>query len=183
MEISKRELDVISTRNVGLLFPRLLNPHTLEYNGPQGISLIQYLKQPITREDFYNLMRQIADITKGIESNQLFLKNLILDMRYVYINPMTKELKCIYLPVLSKFRSVDVIGFMETIVYQAEFQKENTDFLVQFMQFLRELGEYSTEKVQESDKKQITLSETMPSVWLKASRPLLNKPKLKIVHV
>ncbi len=154
MEIAKREIDILSVRGSGLMSLKRVYKAELDYIGPQGIPLLQYLKQPIVQNDFYLLMKQIADLTYNIENEKLFLKNLLLDLRYVYVNPMTKELRFIYLPVISEFRRADITGFMEAIVYQGNYQDTNTEFLVQYMTFLRGMGEYSARAVQEylSDK-------------------------------
>lgn len=145
-EFSSREVECLSAGGLtGFLTLRRSRRNVLEYEGPQAVSLLQSLKEPLSENDFFYLMQQIVEAVEVLEGHRLFLKNLLLDLRYVFINRNTKELLFLYLPVVSDFRSVDMLGFIQSVAYSASFADNRTDFLVQFMRYLKEQGEFSIE--------------------------------------
>lgn len=148
-QISQRELDILSRGcSRDFLSPKKLRHKAIIYSGKQGISLNRFLKTPLTRYEFYFIMAQIADITRKIESNKLFLNNIVLDLRYVFINQTTKELQFLYLPILSNHVCVDVRGFMESVIYAAAFdQNGGTDYVAQFADFLRNMPQFSSDVI------------------------------------
>lgn len=148
-ELSSRELECLSAGGLsGFLTLKRSKRSMLEFEGPQGVSLLQSLKDPMSESDFFYMMQQIVEAVKVLEGHRLFLKNLVLDMRYVFINQNTKELLFLYLPVVSDFRSVDMLGFIQSVVYSAAFMENRTDFAVQFMRYLKEERYFSVETLE-----------------------------------
>ena len=148
-ELSSREMECLSAGGLsGFLTLKRSKRSMLEFEGPQGVSLLQSLKDPMSESDFFYMMQQIVEAVKVLEGHRLFLKNLVLDMRYVFINQNTKELLFLYLPVVSDFRSVDMLGFIQSVVYSAAFMENRTDFAVQFMRYLKEERDFSVETLE-----------------------------------
>ena len=149
-EISRRELETLTGSSVRFfLAPKSIHRKRLLYIGRPAVSLDRFMKTHVTtRYEFYFVMAQIADAARRIESNKLFLNNLVLDLRYVFINQTTKELQFLYLPVLSNHVCVDVRGFMESVIYATAFDPSSgTDYVAQFADFLRNMEPYSSDKV------------------------------------
>lgn len=148
-EISQRELKALWGSSIrGFLAPKRMRRKQLLYNGRQAVPLDCFVKTPVTRYEFYFIMAQIADAVRKIESNKLFLNNLVLDLRYVFINETTKELQFLYLPVVSNHVCVDVRGFMESVIYGLAFDPNGgTDYVAQFADFLRNMEPYSPDQV------------------------------------
>lgn len=148
-QISQRELDILSGGSIrDFLLPQKMRRKVLVYSGKQAVSLNQFLKTPVTRYEFYFIMAQISDAARKIEFNKLFLNNLVLDLRYVFINQTTKELQFLYLPVISNHVCVDVRGFMESVIYASAFdQSGGTDYVAQFADFLRNMKQYSSDEI------------------------------------
>ena len=148
-EISQRELEALSSSSIrGFLPPKRIRGKRLLYTGRQAVSLGRFVTTPVTRYEFYFIMAQIADAAREIESNKLFLNNLVLDLRYVFINETTKELQFLYLPVISNHVCVDMRGFMESVIYASAFdQNGGTDYAAQFADFLKNMEPYSSDKV------------------------------------
>lgn len=149
-EINGREMELLSVKPIrGFLKPTLIRTRLIQYAGPQGVALDQYVKNKLTNYEFYYIMAQIIEMTRKVEVNQLFLRNVLLDLRYVFINQNTKELQFIYLPLASNNVCVDIQGFMEEIIYSAVFdQTENQDYVPQYLSFLRSMDTFSTEKLE-----------------------------------
>lgn len=148
--INQREIELLSVKPIrGFLKPTQIKARLMEYTGPQGIMLEQYIKNKLTSYEFYYIMAQIVEMFRKVERNRLFLRNVILDLKYVYINPNTKELQFIYLPMMSNNGYVDIRAFMEEIIYSAFFdERENLDYIPQYLRFLRSMEVFSAEKLE-----------------------------------
>ncbi|TGY39932.1 FHA domain-containing protein [Clostridium sartagoforme] len=148
--ISEREIDILENKKIrGLLKPKQRRKNLIDYSGPAGVSLIEHLKKPITRYEFFFIMAQIVDATKKVENNNLFLNNLILDLRYVYINENTKEMQFIYIPVLSNHILLNIIGFMEAIAYAVKLMpNQDFDFVAKYVSFIRSLNHFNISSIE-----------------------------------
>jgi hypothetical protein len=115
-QLAERDLAMMSQRAFrGLLKPAVIKPNVLEYSGPQGTSLYDYLKQPLTGYEFHYIMAQIVRLERKLTMNGLAIKYMIVDLRYVFINPYTKELQFIYLPLSTGTPCVVIRSLMSSI--------------------------------------------------------------------
>lgn len=149
-QLSASELELLQKRVViGLLKPKQLRKRLVEYTGPAAISLSERLKKPLTKSNFLLIMAQLTDITRKMRSNNLFAKNICLDMKYVYIVEATEELMFLYLPVSSdRFTGADFLGFMSAVVYAAKpSESERNDYIQKFAFMLRGLDSFDTAKI------------------------------------
>jgi len=142
--ISEREIDILGKRNIrGILKPKQWKRSLIEYCGPAGISMSDHLKNPLTKYEFFYIMAQVMDATRKIQNNNLFLNNLLLDLRYVYINENTKEIQFVYIPVLSNHVYVNIIGFMESIAYSVKLvANQDFDFVAKYIHFIKSLSSF-----------------------------------------
>ena len=148
--LNDKELDFFARKFFrGFLKPQVLKKNLVEYSGPTGISLLERLKKPVSKYDFFFIMEQIVVATQKIENNNLFLHNLVLDKKYVYINEITKEMQFMYAPLLQKKQENDVIEFMESIIYSViPDSTENTDYISKFTYYIKNLKEYNPDMIE-----------------------------------
>jgi len=133
----------------GFLKPKLVKKNLIEYSGPVGISLYERLKKPMTKRDFLFVMEQIVVAVQKIHSNNLSLNRLLLDIRYCFINDVTKEIQFLYVPTEKELDNHGVIAFMESIIYSVTPAAEkDTDFVSRFVFFLKGLKGFDPEKVE-----------------------------------
>jgi len=144
----------------GFLRPSVDGTAKITYLGPQGISLAQFLRQPIDKTVFFLIMAQIVETIKRTEHYGFRLRNLVLNKRQVFINQTSKELYFIYQPVDSEKTSADVVAFIEEIVSCTLFDsKEDSKDVLAFMAFL-----YQTEDVA-PDEIESFIGRVCPSVY------------------
>ena len=133
----------------GFLKPKLVKKNLIEYSGPVGISLYERLKKPMTKRDFLFVMEQIVVAIQKIHSNNLSLNRLVLDIKYCFINDVTKEIQFLYVPTEKELDNHGVIAFMESIIYSVTPAAEkDTDFVSRFVYFLKGLKGFDPEKVE-----------------------------------
>lgn len=121
----------------GLLKLEIKRMSTLEYTAPVGISLREYLGRPLSKMDFFNVVLQITGLAKNIINANFNIGNLLLDMRYVYININTKEMQYLYFPVYENMLNTDVVVFLESIACIANIDEKNTDFVANFVRYIK----------------------------------------------
>lgn len=149
--LSSRELDIMNIRPVrGLLQPAQIRKNLVEYTGPAGISLSDYLKRNLTEYEFFYFMAQIVSMTRKLRGNNLFINNLMLDLRYVFVNEVTKEMHFIYLPIQANHVCVDVIGFMETVIYATKIKEGAGIGIARYAKFLRMQNSFEPQAVEEA---------------------------------
>jgi len=151
-ELITRELNnLIQTSMRGLFVPHLKKGHllvqyVLEYTAPHSISIMQYLQNTISKRNFHFILAQIVALVNGLKLKNMSLNNLVLDMRYVFINPNTKELNFLYVPVLSGQVSTDVLAFIRSILQSANPDaNENTKYFSDFSAFCASQERFSVE--------------------------------------
>lgn len=149
-EISNREIEQFSQKYIrGFLKPYQVKSKVIEYTGPESMTLFEYLKSPVSKYEFFYMMAQIVEATNRLARADLFLNQLMMDMRYVFINKMTREIHFIYLPIVTSHYCVDVLGFIEAIVYSlVPNPTENTEYVAQFMDFIKSLSGFSADAIQ-----------------------------------
>lgn len=148
--LSQREAYILSTKPVrGLLRPGYIKKNIIEYMGPAGIPLCDYLRGTLTKYDVFYFMAQIVTATKKVRNNELFLNNVVFDSRYVYVNPATKEMQFVYTPIQSNHTCPDIIGFMQEILYSVRLTgKEGAD-IARFADFIRQQDTFECSKIEE----------------------------------
>jgi len=149
--LNSRELDIINMKPVrGLLKPAQIKKNLVEYTGPAGIALSDYLKRNVTEYEFFYYMAQIVSVTEKVKSNKLFIHNLILDLRYVFVNEVTKEMQFIYLPIQANHVCVDVIGFMEAIIYAVKISEGAGVSIARYAEFLRTQVRFDPQAIEQA---------------------------------
>ena len=148
-EISEREVMVFRSKLIrGLVRPNV-DGNKITYTVPGNMTLREYLKTGIDKKAFFVIIAQIIEITKKIEKYGLNINNLVLNLQYVYVNKMTKELHFIYQPVTNKEVSISIYAFVNDVAYESVFSlEEDTDFINDFMKFLQNMERYSATEIE-----------------------------------
>lgn len=148
-QLAARELSMISQRGFrGLLSPVIVKSNLLEYTGPQGRSMSDYLKQQLTGYEFHLILAQILRLERKITSGGFAVKHLIIDLRYIFINPYTKELQFIYLPLLTGNPCATMRELMEMIIcHWRPAPEEDMQYPARFLSLLRSRQSYSPNRI------------------------------------
>lgn len=150
-KLNARQLDFFSGKYIrGLLKARLLKKNVIEYSGPVGVSLHEWLKKPLSKYDFLFMMEQIVDVTQKLEMNGLSLNHLILDTKSVFINEATRELQFVFLPLEAPQTVPDVLSFMLSIIYSSIPMKEQeSDYIPRYAYFIKGLSRFDAGKIED----------------------------------
>ena len=117
-QINAREVEILNSKIIrGIMKPTVEGEKKLSYLSPGGIKLEAYLKKGITKNDFFLVIAQILEAVKSIGRNTFNINNLILNMKYVFVNEMTHELHFVYQPIYSSAISLDLASFLYDVAY------------------------------------------------------------------
>lgn len=173
-KISEREVQVFkSTLIRGLVRPNV-EGKKITYTVPGNQTLQKYLQSGIGKKEFFVIIAQIIELTKKIDRYGLNINNLILNIQYVYMNNLTKEMHFIYQPVVNKDISTSIYAFVNDIAYAAVFQlNEDTQFINDFMKFLQNMERYSATEIEQY------ILKKYPETYKQVKR---EQPKSTVLH-
>ncbi|MEE0862553.1 MAG: FHA domain-containing protein [Lachnospiraceae bacterium] len=115
--VNEREMTIFDKNTIiGLFRPTLNGKHRIEYMAPRGKSLEKYIKKDFTIHKLYAVLAQTIEIVKTIENNGLYINNLMLDKKYIFIKETTGELWFLYEPIVNRQGSVNIYSFLADFV-------------------------------------------------------------------
>lgn len=149
-EINEKALDAFARVCLrGFLKPKVIKKNVVEYSGPVGISLYERLKKPMSKRDFLFIIEQIVVAVQKIHSNNLALNAVVLDIHYVFINDVTKEIQFLYVPSSKDVENPGVVAFIESIVYSViPAAEKDTEFVSRFIYFIKGQNTFKPELVE-----------------------------------
>lgn len=139
--IDKKELENFTGEELqGFFKPKKVKRATAWFSGAMGIPLSEYLKNPITKNDFFMIIEQLVIAIKHIKDRGLSIDNLILELSFIYINKITKEIQFIYFPLQGYNHKKGIGEIIDEIVYaQSVLNIDNVEYLSHFIFFMRSL--------------------------------------------
>ncbi len=149
-EINIRELEIFDQQLLrGFFRPKPMGKKNLIYTAPDAVAIGKYLKTPVTREVFFEIVAQILEAAKRVEMNGLYLGNLILDLGMVFICARTKEVFFVYQPLISRFSAGNLYAFVGDVTEAAGKSMQGLpEFLAEFKAFLANPSNYKTEDLE-----------------------------------
>lgn len=182
--INAREIEMLTKRQI----IQLINPEVkikgnpeLFYKVSNYISLKDYLQSVTSKERFLNVVLSILDTLKDSQSIMLYNKNFMLDTEYIFVEPQSKMIMYIYLPIVNYDFEPDIRQFLQNLVYGTVFNhledcsyvseyiayfRKNVNFSVyDFEMFIREMN---GEEVRSGDKK-VEVDISHPSKYLRGN--------------
>lgn len=148
--IDEKELDRFSRLFLrGFLKPKLVKKNLIEYTGPVGISLYDRLKRPVTKREFLFILEQVVVAVQKLQANNMGINNLVMNLQYVYINEVTKEVQFVYVPTVMGQQNMNLIEFIEAIAYSVKpADEKDNDFVSRFIYFFKAMKPFDINKVE-----------------------------------
>lgn len=146
--INERELNAIA----GGLMESLI-PVTTEMN-KKGVmlkssiedrmSLRTYFSGVVSKKMFFDVIVQMIAVVKECERNSLNVSNLMLDRDYIFLDPRTKHVKCIFWPIVNNQNPRGIAEFFHELPFHVVFTKhENHTYMRTYLQYFRKLTPFS----------------------------------------
>ncbi len=138
------ELEIFEENMIsGLFRPNRVNNNKIIYTAPAGISLKNYIKKGITIHKLYSVLAQVVEITKQIERHNLYIYNLVLDEKMIFVKELTGELYFLYEPIKSKENYSNIYTFLTEFVFDIKLhQRALREECMEILEFLKSPDNY-----------------------------------------
>lgn len=149
-KINERELSVFNRQILrGCLRPRVEGNKKLIYTGPDLIELKKVLQKPLGSVEFFEIIAQMLELIKRIETAELYTPNLVMDLDLMFINEKTKELFIIYQPLITKYSGGNIYIFLDQLISFIEKKHgNNIPFIGGFKKYLANTFGYKPEDIE-----------------------------------
>lgn len=139
--INQRDIDVLNAKVIrGLMKPTVEGNRKISYLSPAGVSLADYLSSGITQNDFFLVFAQILEVVKSVNRNSFNINNLVMNLKYTFINLQTKEVHFIYQPIISQTASSSLAYFVYDAAYNTHLTlNEDNRIINDFLMYIRSL--------------------------------------------
>lgn len=145
--INTREIELLNSHQINSLIDLEAgkkNKSELFYKVSNYISLKEYLKSVTSKDRFLNIIISILETLKDTQKVMLYNKNFILDTEYIFVEPQSKMLLYIYLPVVNYDFEQDIKRFFMNIVYDTVFnQFEDCTYVSQYIAYFNQHTNFS----------------------------------------
>lgn len=116
--INQREVDILNSKVIrGIMRPTVEGSRKISYLSPAGVTLEEYLSSGISKNDFFLVFAQILEVVKSVDRNSFNINNLVMNLKYTFINKQTKEVHFIYQPIMSQKISSNLASFLYDVAY------------------------------------------------------------------
>lgn len=134
----------------GVLCPKVGRFGRVQYVGSDAVSLHSFLKTGITNEQFFSIVEQIFKILKEALNYGFSMDLFLLGLDYVFIRKETCQISMVYQPIISKRCYGNVFLFFNAMIRETTFANgEDTSVLVDFLQQLQKMENFSIEEIEE----------------------------------
>lgn len=119
--INQREVDILNSKVIrGIMKPTVEGSRKISYLSPAGVTLEEYLGSGISKNDFFLIFAQILEVVKSVDRNSFNINNLVMNLKYTFINKQTKEVHFIYQPIMSQRISANLASFLYDVAYNTK---------------------------------------------------------------
>ncbi|MCA1054934.1 FHA domain-containing protein [Rossellomorea aquimaris] len=138
--INEREYKNIFTGVIKNLSPvkkeKSFSGKVLKYSIVDSMPIKTYINGIINKQNFLNVVFNIINVIKQCEKNLMNINNLVIDTDYIFINPSTTKITCIYYPVVNPHTTKDLAPFFSELPYKFAFNKEeNLDYVSDYLEY------------------------------------------------
>lgn len=113
----------------------------VRYHVTDEKSLGEVLQKPIGKRELQDILRTLVDILKLAKEKDINVSNYLLDKDYVFIDPRSKEMYLIYLPLKDNKEDMSVRNFIKDIISIIKYDlNEDLYFFVNLHNYLNEKG-------------------------------------------
>lgn len=140
-QLNARDIEAIRTRSIDGLIPVEVENKgkkcKLTYNTTGYINLNQYLATPINKEIFTMMIENIFTIFQTMKKKYYDTKCLLLNFKYIMVNPSTKKINFIYVPFQFYDNAKPIKDFYLSLANKPIFEAgESTDYVKEYIMIL-----------------------------------------------
>lgn len=128
---------------------------SIEFYGAKAISLYDFLKNPISKKDFFYILEHIVVAEEKMAKNKIKQSIVNLNTQQVFFNSSTREVQFLCVPVKEFNSNSTLFRLVETIVYSCTPKDgEDDDFITKFVHYMGELNQFSLKQIEKYIRKE-----------------------------
>lgn len=140
-QVSEREIFMINTNvlsgAIPMIYEKKGSAFQIIYNVTGLTVLKEYLRSPFDRKTFALLNKDILEKFEELQKNVFNQQNLLLDLDHVFVNPATRDVYYIYVPIQFFQNQVNLKNFFLSMVQNCTFVAGNdTNYVSEYIQIL-----------------------------------------------
>lgn len=140
-QLNLKEVELLQRYSLDFIVPLHIeikgHKFILHYNITGYITMKQLLANTMNKALFTSILEDFINVTKQINRLYLNYKNLELDFDYILINPSTKKLAFLYIPIQYYDNGRALKDFFTVLIQNSTFStKEDTSYVKEFIQVL-----------------------------------------------
>lgn len=144
---------VKDNRNIHKLYcvEEKINKKKFEYKDTnRTVSLLDYLKGTINQYEFFMIIEQFISLYKESVHYNFNINDVVLDLKYIYINPEVMGIRFVYIPIKNKSSNADLLKTIINITEIAYSGKNESakNCIQNFYYFLMGLKEFDDKKIE-----------------------------------
>ncbi|MEG2813598.1 MAG: FHA domain-containing protein [Oscillospiraceae bacterium] len=148
-QLNMREVEAISKQRIDglvcLAVKQRKKTFKITYKITEFITLRQYLTNVLDKAHFASLLDDIFSIFTRLQTQYYNNKNVLLDQRYMMVNPKTKKVSFVYVPVQNFENSMTLKEFYLGLANNAVFSPaEDTSFMNEYIRILNDGVNFSS---------------------------------------
>jgi hypothetical protein len=108
------------------------------------LSLKAYFSGIVNKKMFLDIILQLTAVVKECEKNLMNVSNLMLDWDYIFVDPVTKKVKCIFWPIVNNQNEAALPAFFKDIPFRLVFTKhEDREYVSVYLRYFRNHSPFS----------------------------------------
>ena len=138
LQVNQREMGLLDRGQIaGFMKPRWDMANEMSFLAPTCVPLKKYLAKEGTLDKIYNVFDRIIGLIYQVGNNQLMIQNLLVDVNYVFVRPMSNDVFMIYEPYITNKPQPNILAFFMQIISLAKIKDKGQQMqLQQFRAFV-----------------------------------------------
>lgn len=147
-KVNTRELSSIKSGEFDYLITPVVvdNGKTVvaHFDIDEYISLYEYVQRGISPTIFANIGLNILETTEKIKAQVMQVGNLLLDLRYIYVNEKNLDIKYIYVPFIHAKEEPNIRQVLKNLPFYCVFDDTNNiEFVSKYIDFFNNMVNFS----------------------------------------
>ncbi|MCP8969380.1 FHA domain-containing protein [Ectobacillus ponti] len=146
--VNERELQAIAGGHMSGLLPvkaeKGKKGTVLTSSVADVVSLRSYVGGVVSKTKFFNIVSQLIAIMKHCEKGLMNINNLMLDCDYIFVQPKSQTIKCIFWPIVNNQNACSAAEFLNDLPFQMIFSRdEKHDYVPIYLQYFQNNSSFS----------------------------------------
>lgn len=137
--LNQREIELLGSRQVmELIVPQLDMGKTpaVMYKISALMTLKEHLRSVTSKDNFLKIVLSIMGMMKTAQEKMLYTANFLWDSEYIFVDPLTKGLRYVYLPIANYDPEYNVKTMFLSLAYDTVFnQLENCSYVTEYISY------------------------------------------------